>query len=162
MQDWTQASHSELFEAGKQVGSDLFQANFKEVEPVGSPGIEDKEDFKENLFDALNSAEENYRCFSPFEFFARDLNDREDSEEAWESYENGIHTAWQNEWENCRVPIRESRAIEMVEDFLNEMNGIVNICGYDYDAGRALRLLDYNAFWQELLNILDNEGMDIV
>ena len=161
MQDWTSATHSELFEAGKKVGSEIFQANFREVEPLGSPGVEDKEDFKENLFDALNSAEENYRCFSPFEFFAKDLNDREDSEEVWESYEDGIHRAWEEAWDSCQVPILEAKAKELTEELLNEICGTVSVCGYDYDAGRALRLLDYQAFWQEMLSYLDNEGMEL-
>jgi hypothetical protein len=35
---------------------------------------------------------------------------------------------------------------ELYEEFLNEVHETVAICGYEYDAGRALRILDPIAF----------------
>lgn len=35
---------------------------------------------------------------------------------------------------------------EMYEDMLNDCYEPVSICGYNYDAGRALRLIDETAF----------------
>lgn len=38
-------------------------------------------------------AEANSRCYSPFEFTAREFNESEDSEALWEAFERGISDA---------------------------------------------------------------------
>lgn len=41
------------------------------------------------LLEAL-AAEDHARQFSPFEFLAKELNDRDDAEDAWDTYEQGV------------------------------------------------------------------------
>lgn len=157
----TSASHEELRQVGKQVGKDLFHSNTNRVKAIGSRGIENKEDYKKALFEEMQDAEENYRCLSPFQHFAKELSERDDAEDAWKSYENGIYIAWEKEWDNYRVPILESKAEEIVEETLNEILDTVRIGEYRYDAGRALRLIDPIAFRQEILTYLDSEGLEL-
>lgn len=42
------------------------------------------------LVDSAVEAEQNSRSFSPFEFLAKEINEREDFEEAWDHYESGV------------------------------------------------------------------------
>jgi hypothetical protein len=57
--------------------------------------------------------------------------------------------------------ISECEALERFEDFLNEIYPPVNVCGYDYDAGRALKQLDPIAFREEFNNWLDSEELEL-
>lgn len=45
---------------------------------------------------------------------------------------------------------------EMYEDILNDCYEAINICGYNYDAGRALKLIDKIAFDEGTCNYLDS------
>lgn len=53
----------------------------------------------------------------------------------------------------------EHEAEDMYEEFLNESYEPVTICGYTYDAGRALRKLDPPAFTEGYLAWLDAEDI---
>ena len=44
----------------------------------------------EALLSEAVAAEENARQFTPFEFLAKELNDREDCEDAWDTFESGV------------------------------------------------------------------------
>lgn len=47
------------------------------------------------------------------------------------------------------------------EELLGEIYGTVEICGYTFDAGRALKELDPIAFREGMLNHYDTEGIEI-
>ena len=72
---------------GFNHGQDLVACNHKYVK------IKKDMEYDEYL-DAIRQitsvADEGYRQFSPFEFFAKDLNEMEDPEEAWNLYETAI------------------------------------------------------------------------
>jgi len=59
-------------------------------------GVRGKEAGRDSLIDRLvadASADEseNFRQFSPFEFFAKEINDSKDPEGLWAAYEDGVH-----------------------------------------------------------------------
>ena len=45
---------------------------------------------------------------------------------------------------------------ENTEDYLNESNELVTVCGYDYEAGTLLRRADGVAFSEEVAKFLQN------
>jgi len=164
MTDYTRYDLDEIHEEGKKVGQLLFREAFREVSeqyPVGSPNIENQEDFQEELARDFDERDENYRSHSPFEYFAKQLNERPDRDEAWNSYKEGLGEAFDDCWGDCRVPITEDKAKERTEEWLNDIYGDVQICGMYFDAGKALRDVDPEAFWQEMLNWLDRNEYEI-
>lgn len=72
---------------GFNHGQDLVAYNCKDVK------ITEDMEYDEYL-DAVRQlaweAEENYRQYTPFEFFAKELNDEEDPDVAWDLYETAI------------------------------------------------------------------------
>lgn len=58
--------------------------------------------------------------------------------------------------------IHEWDAEQQYEDLLDEVYGVVNIAGMDFDTGRTLRLLDPIAFRCGMLDYFDSEGIEIV
>ena len=164
MTDYTHYDLDDIHEEGKKVGQLLFHEVFREVSeqyPVGSSKIEDQDDFEMVLKRDFNERDENYRSYSPFEYFAKHLNERPDSEEAWDAYSTGLEEAFDNGWESCRVPITEDKAKAKTEEWLDNIYGDVQICGMYFNSGKALRDVDPAAFWQEMLNWLDRNEYEI-
>ena len=77
---WNCASWQDMPEIGSTVRTDA----------EGKVEIEDENDQAEVMASLASESESNDRSFSPFEFTAKELNDREDSEDAWEAYDAGI------------------------------------------------------------------------
>lgn len=69
-----------------EIGSTLS----KSVDYQGIGEIESTHDQADALQMLASESESNSRDFSPFEFTAHDLNEREDSEDAWEAFDEGI------------------------------------------------------------------------
>jgi len=60
-----------------------------------------------------------------------------------------------------KVPeLDEQEAEDMFEEFFNEFNETVTICGYNYDPARVLKEVDPTAYHQEFLNWMDSEERD--
>lgn len=57
--------------------------------------------------------------------------------------------------------ISERDALERFDEFLNEVHDVVSICGYDYDAARALKMVDEVAYREEFNNWLDSESLEL-
>jgi len=49
-----------------------------------------QEDLSEAFGNWCSEADENYRSYSPWEFFAHDMNEEEDSDSLWEEFEAGV------------------------------------------------------------------------
>jgi hypothetical protein len=77
----------ELYDDGFCHGQDLFQYNYRDVKITEDMDVDE---FRDKVFDVCGEADYGYRQYSPFEFFAYELNTAENSEEAWEAYEKGI------------------------------------------------------------------------
>lgn len=77
---WNCASWQDVPEIGSTVRTDA----------EGKVEIEDENDQADVMASLASESESNDRSFSPFEFTAKELNDREDSEGAWEAYDAGI------------------------------------------------------------------------
>jgi len=69
-----------------EIGSTLS----KSVDYQGIGEIESTHDQADALQMLASESESNSRDFSPFEFTAHDLNEREDSEDAWQAFDEGI------------------------------------------------------------------------
>jgi hypothetical protein len=76
-----------IIQTGFYHGQDLFIYNYKDVKITKDM---DYETFLYKLYDLVWKADENYRSYSPFEFFAHALNEMEDSEAAWDLYDTAI------------------------------------------------------------------------
>jgi hypothetical protein len=164
MTDWKEASLEELGQEGYRVGKSIAKSNRPEPVDEGEQQLLNKEIFKENLMDELNDAESNYRCYSPFEFFAKDMNDREDSDAAWEAYDEGISkafTEYVDTFDDNPIPITLDLAKELAMQHLNELYS-VTIAGQQYDAGSVLYQIDTNHFNQIMYNNADSLGLEIV
>lgn len=162
MTDWKEATLEELENEGYRVGEQIAQAN--SPDSVDNMREADKEVFKENLMNELTEAEENYRCYSPFEFFAKDLNEREDSDDAWEAYDEGISRAFSDaidEYDDKPIPITEGLGKELTIQMLNE-NYSVNIAGQELNAGQTLKLVDEDHFRQVMNDHLESMNLEIV
>jgi hypothetical protein len=90
---------SEVYLAGFQRGYNL--ASWQDIPEIGSKlprhidyqglgTIETAQDQADAMQMLASEAESSNRDFSPFEFTAHELNEREDSEDAWEAYDSGI------------------------------------------------------------------------
>ena len=79
---WNCASWQDIPEIGTRLPS--------HVDWQGIGEIEDESDQADAMQMLASEAEANDRDFSPFEFTARELNEREDSDEAWSAYDEGI------------------------------------------------------------------------
>lgn len=104
----------EVFEIGFQHGQDLVRYNYNDVEI--DELMESLEDFEEKVRYFCWEADEGYRQYSPFEFFCHDMNEAENSEEAWERYDCGI-----NEGIDFEITVyRKSLKLETLEDLVAE------------------------------------------
>jgi hypothetical protein len=66
-----------------------------------------------------------------------------------------------DEEEEEETSISERDALERFDEYLNEVNGLVSICGYHYDAARSLKMVDEVAYREEFNNWLDSEGLEL-
>lgn len=75
---------------GFQHGKNLFDYNIRDIKKTI-----DKDDdlsmFHEKIHVTCQEANDCYRQYSPFEFFAKELNECEDPNGAWGAYEEGIN-----------------------------------------------------------------------
>ena len=156
--------HKDIYNKGYQDGQDIFASVYRDTEPIGRgiTGIYGIQDYKDELLWNFNDVEENRRQFSPFEFFAKEINESDNPEELWDTYEQGIADALNDELQQIRVPILEEIAADITEEILDESNPEVTIAGYTYDAGYVLRKTDPISFRQEVLNYVNAEGLEIV
>lgn len=95
---------NELAAIGKAHGRSLFDCNINGMDITDAM---DYDDLQDTVHCYCAEADENYRCYSPFEFFCKELNDAENSEEAWQAYEDGISEGVQeafDEWFRYRRP----------------------------------------------------------
>ena len=76
-------THAQVFQRGFDHGYDA--AIHCECDWAPPDG-----DRTDSLISEAFAAEENARQFSPFEFLAKELNDRDDSADAWDTFEQGV------------------------------------------------------------------------
>lgn len=74
-----------VYRDGFNHGHHLVRFNIYDVEER-----ENKNEFKDKITALCWEADDNYRQYSPFEFFCNELNNCEDPEAAWNAYERGI------------------------------------------------------------------------
>ena len=162
MTNWKEATYEELENEGYRVGEQIAKVN--DPDPCEKESETNRSEFKEAYMEKLNEAEENYRQFSPFEFFVFALNSREDADEAWEAYGEGISRAFSDavdEYDDKPIPITEELGERIVIDMLNG-DYEVKIAGRTFEAGVVLRMLDEEYFSQVVDDYIDSLGLEIV
>jgi len=76
-------NQKEAYMKGKSIGSDIAEASFDE----NNWNPEQEEEFNSDVYDR----KDNYQSYSPWEVFAKEVNDTEDrAESIWDQYENGF------------------------------------------------------------------------
>lgn len=84
-------TRDEAYELGKHHGLDIGRENvdgFKPTERGYDAYLETCEDW----------ASDGFRQYSPFEFYAKELNDDEDSDALWKTYEYGVTDGLKKAW----------------------------------------------------------------
>lgn len=87
---------ADVLSKGIDHGRSLFEYNIQDVpgyEYVASGTVDedfDLDEFEDKVRSTCWDADEGYRQYSPFEFFAQALNESENSEDLWEAYDKGI------------------------------------------------------------------------
>lgn len=74
-----------VYQEGFRHGQALVRFNINDIEEC-----EDENEFKDKITALCWEADDNYRQYSPFEFFCNELNNCENPEAAWDVYERGI------------------------------------------------------------------------
>jgi hypothetical protein len=77
---------TECYQRGHDTGYDIAECNIHEPKYDIFNEIS-KDEF---ISDMVTHEQDAYRQYSPFEFFARDINNSDNSEELWEEYDNGV------------------------------------------------------------------------
>jgi len=99
--------YNEGFERGRNIASwqDLPEIGI-EVKPYELEGfegpIETLEDAEEAFLSICFEAEDNNRCFTPFEFTCKALNALAGTKpyDVWEIFETGMYKGFQDNWES--------------------------------------------------------------
>jgi hypothetical protein len=76
-----------IYQKGYVHGQDLVSYNYPDVKITKNM---DYENYIDAIYTLVWQADDNYRSYSPFEFFAHALNSMEDPDNAWEVYGNGL------------------------------------------------------------------------
>lgn len=66
----------------------------------------------------------------------------------------------EEEEEDSRIEMSEREADESFQDFVNELNDTVTICGYDFDPAPVLKEADPVAYRTEFLSWIDSREKD--
>lgn len=89
----------EAMEYGRKVGFDIGETNISEKNYLQ---IEHMDPFDEYVQDCADS-HENYKQFSPWEFFAHEVNETGDRAEGiWDMYENAFYMGVRKAWREKR------------------------------------------------------------
>ncbi len=76
-------NQKEAYQHGKNIGSKIAEASFDDTRWT----TEQEDDFNSDVYER----KDNYQSFSPWEFFAKEVNDTgERAESIWDQYENGF------------------------------------------------------------------------
>jgi hypothetical protein len=87
----------EAYKAGYEIGFDIAEAQAPElIEELGGfpqrPSLATTQELAREIAGfAAQHENEIYRQYSPFEFFAREINESSDPDGLWEAYEEGVH-----------------------------------------------------------------------
>ena len=76
-------NQKEAYQKGKDIGTSIANASFDDTNWLMSQ----EDDFTSDIYDR----KDNYQSYSPWEFFAKEVNDSGDrAENLWDQYENGF------------------------------------------------------------------------
>jgi hypothetical protein len=93
----------DVYSQGYQTGYDIawenaadsearyFETLRREGPPMARWADERRNVMDQIVSDALETESEHYRQFSPFEFFAADINRSRHADSLWAAYEDGVH-----------------------------------------------------------------------
>ena len=81
MGETSKITKKQALEKGKENGYDIAMSNQNEFFEIGE---------EEFFSEVIETETENFRQYSPFEFFAKLLNDSKNPDVYWQAYENGV------------------------------------------------------------------------
>jgi hypothetical protein len=93
-----------VISAGKQAGYDIASSNLYDILNPKSYTQEDLDEFADDM---IAHESDIYRQYSPFEFFAHDINNSKYPDELWDAYNNAV---WQGIWKRIKEFKRENWA----------------------------------------------------
>jgi len=113
-----EAEYKELLEGYRETGIDkgygAAECNKSEVrDAIYKESIEDIDEVEDKFREYASEGECNSRQYSPFEFFAKELNDLDSeyeegcSEEAWEAYDEGVSEGIDKAWKESKEEFQE-------------------------------------------------------
>ncbi len=164
--NYTNADLDDIYEDGKKRGKSIAnQVAIEEMPMIGEQNdcgvtsrrdvIETEDDVKDEFMSNCAEAEECNRAFSPFEFIAKEINEREDADDAWEQFDDGINAGFEEVWDESVIQVTEEYAEEMTKEMLNETGGSIEIAGQTFRAGDILKEMDPVGFNQVMNDYMD-------
>lgn len=159
--NYTNADLDDIREDGKKRGESI--ANniaIEDMPRIGEGDITIEDDVKDEFMSNCSEAEENNRQFTPFEFIAKEINEREDADDAWSEFDDGIQEGFEKVWDECVIQVAEGHAKEMTREMLNESNGSIEIAGQTFRAGDILETMDPVGFNQVMVDHMDPWEID--
>ena len=75
----------EAYNYGKNNGYNIAECNRSDY------NLADEDQREKFIDDMLETESENFRQYTPFEFFAHDVNCSKYSDELWDKYDNGVY-----------------------------------------------------------------------
>lgn len=119
MLNFTNATISELNTFGASIAEGMELIDFKEtaLKALLETGniSEAVQETLETLNDDATEAWAHYTSYSPFEFYAKELNDREDSDSAWDAMLDGFYDAYGDTVQALESDIKEY-LVEAIDD----------------------------------------------
>ena len=70
----------------------------RDIDWIGIETVESRDDAAEFFSMLCRAADESCRQYSPFELVCQALNAREDSDEAWTAYDEGMQRGFEDNW----------------------------------------------------------------
>ena len=154
--NYTNADLDDIFEDGKDRGKTIANVIAIEDMPmIGKDGLVTEEDVKDDFMSNCAEAEENDRQFTPFEFIAKEINEREDADDAWDQFDNGINDGFEEVWDESVIQVTDEYAEEMTKEMLNETGGSIEIAGQTFYAGDILKEMGPVGFNQVVNDYMD-------
>ena len=154
--NYTNADLDDIYEDGKSRGKSI--ANniaIEDMPMIGKDNLITEEDVKDDFMSNCAEAEECNRSFSPFEFIAKEINEREDADDAWEQFDDGINAGFEEVWDEYTIQVTDEYAEEMTKEMLNETGGSIEIAGQTFYAGDILKEIDPVSFNQVVNDYMD-------
>lgn len=112
------ATIQEIETFGKNVAQEIVDTI--NIDDYINDDVESVSHVIELMNDDASEAWGNYTSYSPFEFYAKEINSRDDSDEAWQALEDAFFEAYSEAVENMRDDIKD----DMEQNSVSAIDGV--------------------------------------